>query len=85
LDIRIRMQTHHPAGYPTRKPDSDHLWWVAHLRINTAASGLFVHCGAILLGERLLSSVTGGTAEMSTDEDWITTEANFDRIRTGSD
>jgi len=26
LDIRIRLQTHYPAGYPTGKPDSDHLW-----------------------------------------------------------
>jgi len=25
LDIRIRLQTHYPAGYPTDKPDSDHL------------------------------------------------------------
>ena len=25
LDIRIRSQTHYPAGYPTGKPDSDHL------------------------------------------------------------
>jgi len=25
LDIRIRLQTHYPAGYPTGKPDSDHL------------------------------------------------------------
>jgi len=26
LDIRIRFQTHYPAGYPTGKLDSDHLW-----------------------------------------------------------
>ena len=26
LDILIRLQTHYPAGYPTGKPDSDHLW-----------------------------------------------------------
>jgi len=26
LDIRIRLQTHYPAGYPTGKQDSDHLW-----------------------------------------------------------
>ena len=26
-DIRIRLQTHYPAGYPTGKPDSDHLWY----------------------------------------------------------
>ena len=26
LDIRIRLQAHYPAGYPTGKPDSDHLW-----------------------------------------------------------
>jgi len=26
LDIRIRLQTHYPARYPTGKPDSDHLW-----------------------------------------------------------
>jgi len=25
LDIRIRLQTHYPAGYPTGKPYSDHL------------------------------------------------------------
>jgi len=25
LDIRIRSQTHYPAGCPTGKPDSDHL------------------------------------------------------------
>ena len=25
LDIRIQLQTHYPAGYPTAKPDSDHL------------------------------------------------------------
>jgi len=25
LDIRIRLQTHYPAAYPTRQPDSDHL------------------------------------------------------------
>jgi len=25
LYIRIRFQTHYPAGYPTGKPDSDHL------------------------------------------------------------
>ena len=25
LDIRILLQTHYPAGYPTGKPDSDHL------------------------------------------------------------
>jgi len=29
LDIRIRLQTHYPAGYPTGKPVSDHLWPVA--------------------------------------------------------
>ena len=28
LDIRIRLQTYYPAGYPTGKPDSDHLCWV---------------------------------------------------------
>jgi len=28
LDIRIRLQTHYPAGYPTGKPDSDHLWCI---------------------------------------------------------
>jgi len=26
LDIRIRLQADYPAGYPTGKPDSDHLW-----------------------------------------------------------
>jgi len=26
LDIRIRLQTHYPSGYPTGKLDSDHLW-----------------------------------------------------------
>jgi len=25
LDIRIRLQTHYPGGYPTSKPDSDYL------------------------------------------------------------
>jgi len=25
LDIRIRLQTHYSSGYPTGKPDSDHL------------------------------------------------------------
>jgi len=25
MDIRIWLQTHYPAGYPTGKPDSDHL------------------------------------------------------------
>jgi len=25
LDNRIRLQTHYPAGYPTGKPDGDHL------------------------------------------------------------
>jgi len=25
LDILIRLQTHYPSGYPTGKPDSDHL------------------------------------------------------------
>ena len=25
LDIRIRLHTHYPAGYPTGKPDNDHL------------------------------------------------------------
>jgi len=28
LDIRIRLQTHYPSGYPTGKPDSDHLCWI---------------------------------------------------------
>jgi len=27
LDIRIRLQTHYPAGYPSGKPDNDHLWY----------------------------------------------------------
>ena len=26
--IRIRLQTHYLAGYPTGKPDSDHLWYL---------------------------------------------------------
>jgi len=26
LDIRIWLQTHYLAAYPTGKPDSDHLW-----------------------------------------------------------
>ena len=26
LDIRIRLQTHYPAGDPNSNPDSDHLW-----------------------------------------------------------
>jgi len=25
LDIRIRLQTHYPAGFPTGKLDSDHV------------------------------------------------------------
>jgi len=25
----ICLQTHYPAGYPTGKPDSDHLWWAS--------------------------------------------------------
>jgi len=25
LDIRIRLKTYYPAGYPSSKPDSDHL------------------------------------------------------------
>ena len=25
LDIRNRLQTHYPAGYPSGKPDNDHL------------------------------------------------------------
>ena len=29
LDIRVRLQNHYPAGYPTGKPDSDHLWLVS--------------------------------------------------------
>ena len=33
LDIRIRLQTHLPAGYPTGKPDSDHLCHV-HCQIH---------------------------------------------------
>ena len=28
LDIGILLQTRHPSGYPTGKPDSDHLWIV---------------------------------------------------------
>ena len=30
LDISILLQTHYPAGYPTGKPDSGHLWLVAN-------------------------------------------------------
>jgi len=37
LDIRIRLQTHYPAGYPTGKPDSDHLCCVSHYHIRSAA------------------------------------------------
>jgi len=33
------------------------LQWVAHFRINTSTSGFFVHCGAILLGERLVRAL----------------------------
>jgi len=36
LDIRIRLQTHYPAGYPTGKPDSDHLWCTNQIRTQTA-------------------------------------------------
>jgi len=28
LDIHIRLKTYYPAGYPSGKPDSDHLWQV---------------------------------------------------------
>jgi len=28
LDICMRLQTHYPAGYPTGKRDSDHLWYL---------------------------------------------------------
>ena len=28
FDIRIRLQTDYPAGYPTGKPDGDHLCWL---------------------------------------------------------
>ena len=27
LDIRFRLQTDYPAGYPTGKPHGDHLWF----------------------------------------------------------
>jgi len=30
FDIRSWLQTHYPAGYPTGKPDSDHLWCVIY-------------------------------------------------------
>jgi len=58
--------------------------WVAHLRINSAASGLFVHCGAILLGERLLSIVRGSQDQDSgLESDGIQHILNKpDRIRT---
>jgi len=26
MDIRIRWKAFYPSGYPTGKPDSDHLW-----------------------------------------------------------
>jgi len=41
LDIRIRLQTHYPAGYPTGQPDSDNLCQVhpvrgeSHIQHNT--------------------------------------------------
>ena len=28
MDIRIRLKTYYPAGYPTGKPDRDHLWLI---------------------------------------------------------
>jgi len=41
LDIRIRLQTHYPAGYPTGKTDSDHLCLlVAAVCYVTLLSGL---------------------------------------------
>jgi len=36
LDIRIRLQTHYPSGYPTGKPDSAHLCWHLWLGHNFA-------------------------------------------------
>jgi len=47
LDIRIRLQTHYLAGYPTGKPDNDPLWQVAY----TLFKKLFVH-GDNFLHER---------------------------------
>ena len=31
LDIRIRLQPHYPAGYPTGKPGSDHLCGIQYI------------------------------------------------------
>jgi len=39
LDIRIRLQTHYPAGYPIGKPNNDHLCYLlsnASLQTKTA-------------------------------------------------
>jgi len=39
FDIRIRLQTHYPAGYPTGKPDSDPLW--CKLPVGSIAAGVW--------------------------------------------
>jgi len=47
LDIRIRLPTHYPAGYPTGKPDSDHLWCIEpekHHMNNFYKITYTVHC-----------------------------------------
>jgi len=36
LDIRIRFQIHYPAGYPTGKPDSDHLCYTVVFKMLTS-------------------------------------------------
>jgi len=33
LDIRIRLQTHYPSGYPDGKPDSDQLWSLSETQV----------------------------------------------------
>jgi len=46
LDIRIRLQTHYPAGYPTGKPVSDHLWYTGLIllwSITSSSLMLLVH------------------------------------------
>ena len=35
LDIRIRLKTYYPAGYPTGKPDSAKLWFLGHVKTQT--------------------------------------------------
>ena len=38
-DIRIWLQTHYPAGYPTGKPDSNHLWFPTEVSMDRIRIG----------------------------------------------